>query len=62
MLFAVLHNNHDLPIAILTIPRSQKFGGQRLCDYTIYGSKLTIHNLMWYNHSVTVRQLFVCKV
>ena len=45
------------------IPRAQIVGGQWSCDYTIIqGSEYTIHYLIWYNHSVTVRQLLVCDV
>ena len=33
-----------------------------LCDYTIYGSKQTIHSLIRYNLKITVRQKFVIEV
>ena len=31
-------------------------------DYSIYDSKQTIHYLIWFNHRVTDRQLFVSEV
>ena len=31
-------------------------------SYTIYGRQQTIHYLIWYNHKITVRQLFVSEI
>ena len=30
-------------------------GGQWSCDYSISGNQSYIHNLIWYNHKVSVR-------
>ena len=37
----------------VTLKSSRKFSGLILCNYTIYGSKQTIHYLIWYNHMDT---------
>ena len=43
------------------IPRTRIVGGQRSCDYTIYGKKSSINYLIWNNHRVTVRLVYVSE-
>ena len=47
---------------IYDIPRSRIVGVQRPNDYTMYGSKQTIHYLIWYNHKATVCRVFASSV
>ena len=53
----------ELKSVLTTIFLAHKeVGGGRLSSHTIKGSIHTSHRLIWYNHGITVRRLFMSKV